>query len=74
VDRRNNGVVGGFAFLIGLIIANQRPAPNAWVVEGPLVLYGLPFLVLGGYALVAGFAIVILDYVLRLLVYVWTGK
>jgi hypothetical protein len=67
-------VVGGLAFLIGSIIANQRPAPNAGVVEGLWSLYGLPFLVFGGYTLVAGLAIVILHYVLRLLVYVWTNS
>jgi hypothetical protein len=66
--------VGGLAFLIGLMIANQRPAPNAGVVEGLWSLYGLPFLLLGGWALLGGLAVVVLHFVLRLLVYVWTGK
>jgi hypothetical protein len=58
-------VAGGLAALIGLIIGSQ---PHVWA------LYALPFLVLGGYVLLGGLAVVVLHYVLRLLVYVLTGK
>ncbi len=67
-------VAGGVAVLIGLIIGSQRPLPNAGVVEGLWSLNALPFLVLGGYVLLGGLAVVVLHFVLRLLVYVLTGK
>jgi hypothetical protein len=49
-----SAAVGGLAVLIGLIIGNQRPMPNASVEEGLRSLMGLPFLVFGGYLLMGG--------------------
>ena len=67
-------VTGGSSVLIGLIIGSRHPAPNEGVVEGLYSLYGLPFIVIGAWVLLGGLAVVVFHFVLKLVVYIVTGK